>query len=106
MVRMENSVTVFLFGMAFGQLFVGPLSDVWGRIIPLKIGLLAYILCALAGMLPSNFSLFLVWRFGQGLAGSSCQVISRALVNDLYADQKAAHVFTLLQIIMGVSPIL
>ncbi len=105
-VRMENTVTVFLFGMAFGQLFVGPLSDVWGRRMPLKIGLLIYILGALAGMLTSNFTLFLVWRFVQGLAGSSCQVISRALVNDLYGDRKAAHVFTLLQIIMGVSPIL
>lgn len=106
MVRMENSVTVFLFGMAFGQLVIGPLSDVWGRIIPLKAGLLVYILCAIAGMLTSNFTFFLIWRFLQGLAGSSCQVISRALVNDLYGDRKAAHVFTLLQIIMGVSPIL
>ncbi|RDC64421.1 multidrug effflux MFS transporter [Adhaeribacter pallidiroseus] len=105
-VKIEHSVTVFLFGMAFGQLFIGPLSDVWGRTRPLKIGLLTYILCAVAGMLTSHFALFLVWRFVQGLAGSTCQVISRALVNDLYGGRKAAHVFTLLQIIMGVSPIL
>jgi DHA1 family bicyclomycin/chloramphenicol resistance-like MFS transporter len=35
-VRIESSVTVFLFGMAFGQLFIGPLSDIWGRKIPLR----------------------------------------------------------------------
>ncbi|QNF33734.1 multidrug effflux MFS transporter [Adhaeribacter swui] len=106
MVRMENSVTIFLFGMAFGQLFLGPLSDVWGRMRPLKAGLLVYILCATASVLTGNFTSFLIWRFLQGLAGSACQVIARALVNDLYGDKKAAHVFTLLQIIMGISPIL
>lgn len=106
MVRMETTVTLFLFGMSFGQLFIGPLSDVWGRKLPLKIGLLVYILCSVACMLTSSFTLLLALRFIQGLAGSACQVISRALVNDLYKGNRAAHVFTLLQILMGVSPIL
>lgn len=106
MVRMETTVTLFLFGMSFGQLFIGPLSDVWGRKLPLKIGLSVYILCSVACMLTSSFTLLLALRFVQGLAGSACQVISRALVNDLYKGNRAAHVFTLLQILMGVSPIL
>lgn len=106
MVRMETTVTLFLFGMSFGQLFIGPLSDVWGRKLPLKIGLSVYILCSVACMLTSSFTLLLALRFIQGLAGSACQVISRALVNDLYKGNRAAHVFTLLQILMGVSPIL
>ncbi|WGQ10892.1 multidrug effflux MFS transporter [Pedobacter gandavensis] len=106
MVRMETTVTLFLFGMSFGQLFIGPLSDVWGRKLPLKIGLSVYILCSVACMLTSSFMLLLALRFLQGLAGSACQVISRALVNDLYQGNRAAHVFTLLQILMGVSPIL
>ncbi|MBC8988126.1 multidrug effflux MFS transporter [Pedobacter sp. N36a] len=106
MVRMETTVTLFLFGMSFGQLFIGPLSDIWGRKLPLKIGLTVYILCSVACMLTSSFPLLLALRFLQGLAGSACQVISRALVNDLYKGNRAAHVFTLLQILMGVSPIL
>ncbi|WP_026461553.1 multidrug effflux MFS transporter [Adhaeribacter aquaticus] len=105
-VSIENTVTAFLFGMGLGQLFIGPLSDVWGRMRPLKIGLIIYIICAGCSIVTNNFELFLLVRFIQGLAGSSCQVISRALVNDLYGDKKAAHVFTWLQIIMGVSPIL
>ena len=104
--RIETTVTVFLFGMGFGQLIIGPLSDAWGRVLPLRTGLLIYILCAALCMVTSSFTLFLAVRFVQGLAGSACQVISRALVNDLYGDRKAAHVFTLLQIIMGISPIL
>jgi DHA1 family bicyclomycin/chloramphenicol resistance-like MFS transporter len=105
-VRIESTVTLFLFGMSFGQLFIGPLSDVWGRKMPLRIGLVIYVLCSICCMLTHSFTLFLCLRFVQGLAGSACQVISRALVNDIYQDKNAAHIFTLLQIIMGVSPIL
>jgi len=105
-VRIESTVTLFLFGMSFGQLFIGPLSDIWGRKIPLRTGLVVYILCSICCMLTHSFTVFLCLRFIQGLAGSACQVISRALVNDIYQDKNAAHIFTLLQIIMGVSPIL
>ncbi|WP_316820559.1 multidrug effflux MFS transporter [Pedobacter gandavensis] len=105
-VRIESTITLFLFGMSLGQLFIGPLSDIWGRKTPLRIGLAVYIVCSIACMLTSSFTLLLVLRFLQGLAGSACQVISRALVNDLYKGKNAAHVFTLLQILMGVSPIL
>ncbi len=104
-VRIESSVTVFLFGMAFGQLFIGPLSDIWGRKVPLRTGLILYVACSIGCMLTSSFLLFLILRFVQGLAGSACQVISRALVNDLYADKSSARIFTILQILMGVSPI-
>jgi DHA1 family bicyclomycin/chloramphenicol resistance-like MFS transporter len=105
-VSIESTVTFFLFGMSFGQLFIGPLSDVWGRRMPLRIGLVVYMVCSLCCMLTHSFTVFLCLRFVQGLAGSGCQVISRALVNDLYQGKNAAYVFTLLQIIMGVSPIL
>jgi DHA1 family bicyclomycin/chloramphenicol resistance-like MFS transporter len=104
--RIETTVSLFLFGMAFGQIFIGPISDVWGRKLPLRIGLAIYILSSICCVMTNSFALFLVLRFIQGLAGSGCQVISRALVNDLYHDKNSTHVFTLLQIIMGVSPIL
>jgi DHA1 family bicyclomycin/chloramphenicol resistance-like MFS transporter len=105
-VRIETTVTLFLFGMSFGQLIIGPLSDVWGRRWPLRIGLIVYVIASVCCVLTQSFTFFLVLRFVQGLAGSACQVISRALVNDLYQDKNAAHIFTVLQIIMGVCPIL
>ena len=104
--HIETTVTLFLFGMAFGQIFIGPVSDVWGRKIPLRTGLFIYILSSICCVLTNSFTIFLILRFVQGLAGSACQVISRALVNDIYHDNESTHVFTLLQIIMGISPIL
>lgn len=105
-VKIESTVTVFLFGMAFGQLFIGPLSDVYGRKTPLRLGLVIYIMSSICCVFTSSFALFITLRLVQGLAGSSCQVISRALVNDIYKDKNAAHIFTILQIIMGISPII
>jgi len=105
-VRIESTVTLFLFGMAFGQLFIGPLSDVWGRKLPLRIGMITYVICSICCMLTHSFLIFLILRFIQGLAGSACQVISRALVNDIYTGNNAARIFSILQILMGISPIL
>lgn len=104
--RIETTVTLFLFGMAFGQIFIGPISDVWGRKMPLRIGLSIYIFSSICCVMTNSFVLFIILRFVQGLAGSACQVISRALVNDIYHDNNSTHVFTLLQILMGISPIL
>ncbi|WP_158799134.1 multidrug effflux MFS transporter [Pedobacter sp. L105] len=105
-VRIETTVTLFLFGMCFGQLIIGPLSDIWGRKIPLRIGMAIYVVCSICCMLTHSYLLFLGLRFIQGLAGSSCQVISRALVSDLYKGRQAAQIFSLLQILMGISPII
>lgn len=104
-VKIETTVTVFLFGMSFGQLFIGPLSDIRGRKIPLRMGMIIYVLCSICCMLTHSYLIFLVLRFMQGLAGSACQVISRALVSDLYTGKNSAHMFTVLQILMGISPI-
>jgi len=104
--QIETTVTLFLLGMALGQMFIGPISDVWGRKIPLQIGLSIYVLSSICCVLTNSFELFIILRFIQGLAGSACQVISRALVNDIYHGNDRTHVFTLLQIIMGISPIL
>lgn len=105
-VKMESTVTYFFLGMATGQLFIGPVSDVWGRRLPLKLGLISYIACSIGCLLTGSFGIFLVLRFIQGLSGSACQVVSRALVNDIYSGKDVAHMFTILQILMGISPIL
>lgn len=104
--KMEFTVTLFIGGMAIGQLFTGPISDVWGRQLPLRIALVIYILSSIASMFTDSFHIFLTLRFIQGLAGSTTQVVSRALVSDLYSGKNAARTFTVLQILMGVCPIL
>lgn len=82
----QLSLTFFVLGLALGQLFIGPLSDIRGRRMPLLIGLMIYsaasFLCAWS---PSIWS-FIFLRFVHGLAGSAGIVISRAIVRTSIPD--------------------
>lgn len=101
----QLSLTACLLGLAFGQILVGPLSDVHGRRKPLMIALSLYafasILCAFA---PSIWILVLL-RFIQGAAGAAGMVISRACVRDMYSGSEMTKIFSMLVLIMGVAPI-
>lgn len=102
----QLSLTFFLVGMALGQLFAGPFSDVYGRRKPLLIGMAIYsvasVLCALS---PSIWTLLLL-RFVQGMAGSAGIVISRAIVRDLYSGSELTKFFSLLMLVNGLGPII
>lgn len=102
----QLTLTASLFGMALGQLFLGPLSDQKGRRMPLVLSLMVYcissILCAVA---PSVWTLILL-RFIQGVSGSGGMVISRAIVRDMYSGIELTKFFALLMLINGAAPII
>lgn len=101
----QLTLTLFIIGMATGQLLAGPLSDRFGRRIPLLIGTSAYatfsLLCALS---PSIWA-FVVLRFAQGFTGAAGIVISRAIVRDRFSGTKMTKMFTLLMVVHGAGPI-
>lgn len=102
----QLTLTAFLLGLAVGQLFVGSISDIYGRRKPLIIALIIFIgsslLCAVA---PSIWSLILL-RFLQGASGSAGIVISRAMVRDMYSGPEMTKFFSLLMLVNGAAPIL
>lgn len=102
----QLSLTACLLGLALGQLFVGPLSDVRGRRSPLIAGLVFYAASSLAcAAVPSIWALIGL-RFIQGAAGAAGIVISRAIVRDLYSGTELTKFFSLLMLVNGVAPIL
>ncbi|WP_242145396.1 MULTISPECIES: multidrug effflux MFS transporter [unclassified Bacillus cereus group] len=102
----QLTLTACLLGLSVGQLFVGSISDIYGRRKPLIIALIIYVvsslLCAVA---PSIWTLVLL-RFLQGASGSAGIVISRAMVRDMYAGPEMTKFFSLLMLVNGVAPIL
>jgi DHA1 family bicyclomycin/chloramphenicol resistance-like MFS transporter len=102
----QLTLTACLAGLAAGQLFMGPLSDRFGRRVPLIVGMAAYVvtsvLCALAPSMP----VLVLLRLLQGLAGAGGIVIARAVVRDLYEGHDAVRTFSLLMLVMGLAPIL
>lgn len=103
--HIQLSLTSFFVGIAFGQLIYGPLLDKFGRKKPLLVGLLIYIgasfLCAYTK--EPNHLIFL--RFLQALGSCSGMVASRAMVRDIFPPREAAKVFSMLMLVIGISPI-
>ncbi|WP_378954964.1 multidrug effflux MFS transporter [Pelosinus sp. sgz500959] len=102
----QLSLTACLLGIASGQLFAGPISDVRGRRGPLLVGLLSYAISSLLCVFVPTIWTFVLMRFIQGLAGSAGIVISRAIVRDLYSGAEMTRFFSLLMLVNGVAPIL
>ncbi|UGB31517.1 multidrug effflux MFS transporter [Metabacillus sp. B2-18] len=102
----QLSLTFFLLGASLGQLFTGPLSDVFGRRKPLLIGLSIYAVTSLLCVFTDSIELFILLRLIQGLAGSAGMVISRAIVRDHYSGKEMTKFFSLLALVNGMAPIL
>src|SRR4051794_6931391 len=102
----QLTLTAFLVGLAFGQLFMGPVSDHFGRRRPLvasaTVCVVAGVVCALAPSLP----VLLAGRLLQGFSGAGGMVIGRALVADLVTGRAAAKALTLMITVGGVAPVL
>lgn len=101
----QLSLSCFLIGLALGQLFAGPLSDVYGRRRPLMIGMMVYAVSSLLCAFSPSIGVLVVLRLIQGLSGSVGVVISRAAVRDLYSGSELTRFFALLMIVNGLGPI-
>jgi len=102
----QLSISAFLVGSALGQLIYGPLSDRWGRKLPLLWGLSVYAVATLACALINTGQALLFWRVVMALGGGASIVISRAVVRDLFETTEAARMMSLLMLVMGAAPIL
>lgn len=102
----QLSLSAFLVGIAFGQIFYGPITDCWGRKKPLYFGLGLYGVASFLCATTDSVNGLILFRFVQALGSCAGMVISRAIVRDLYRPHESAKIFSLLMLIMGVAPIL
>jgi MFS transporter, DHA1 family, multidrug resistance protein len=102
----QMTLTGTLVGLAFGQVFIGPVSDAVGRRGPLLIGLAVHVLASVLCVFAPNVAVLGVLRVLQGLGGAATAVVATAVVRDLFTGLAAAKVFSRLMLVMGVAPIL
>lgn len=102
----QLTLSIFMIGLAAGQLIFGPLSDHFGRLPVVRAGtflfLAASVLCAMA----KEIELMWLMRGLQGIAAASGPVIARAIVRDRYDGNRAAQVMSALAGAMAVVPLI
>src|SRR5919112_465546 len=104
--RVAYSLSSFFVGICLGQLLCGPLLDRFGRKKPLCIGLVLYILASIGCSLSKSVEVLIAFRFLQALGGCVGMVATNAIVRDVFPVDENAKIFSLLILILGVSPIL
>ncbi len=104
--RVSLSLSSFFVGLAIGQLIYGPLLERFGRKKPMYIGLLIYALSSVACGLSNSVEELIVFRFFQALGACGGLVASRAIVRDLFDTKEMAKVFSLLMMVIAISPII
>ncbi len=102
----QFTLTAFLLGAALGQLLFGPLSDRLGRMRPLVVGAVVYVIASVAAALAPTLAVLIACRFVQGVSGAAGMVIGRAIVSDLAKGREAARAFSLLMLVGGVAPVI
>lgn len=102
-VAIQATLSLFLLGIGLGQAFWGPLSDRVGRRGPLLVGLCVYCAGSLGCVLAPSVGWLSLARFVQAIGASSGLVLSRAIVADIWPEERTARIYSLLMQVLGVT---
>jgi MFS transporter, DHA1 family, multidrug resistance protein len=104
--EVSYTLASFFIGISVGQMIYGPLLDRFGRKIPLTVGLVIYFLASAGCAIANSLDMLIFLRFLQALGGCVGMVAPRAMVRDSFAVHESAKIFSMLILILGVSPII
>jgi DHA1 family bicyclomycin/chloramphenicol resistance-like MFS transporter len=101
---MQMTVSVYVFGLAAGQLVYGPLADRFGRRPVLMAGLAIYTVTGAWAIFAPDVQRLIVIRLLQALGGCSGMVIGRAIVRDTALPKEAARRMAMMNLMVAVGP--
>lgn len=108
--QVQLSLTVYVISIALGQLLYGPISDRFGRLRPLRAGLVAQFVGSIIAVLATDVWLLIAGRVIQGVGSCAGLVLGRAMIRDTSSAEKSAPVFAYISTALGtaaaVSPVL
>nr|WP_315238804.1 multidrug effflux MFS transporter [uncultured Albidiferax sp.] len=102
--QMQQTLSAYLFGFAFMNLFHGALSDSFGRRPVVLTGLAIFTLASAGCALSQSIGQLVFFRALQGLSTGAGIVVSRAVVRDMFPPADAQKVMSQITIYFGVAP--
>lgn len=104
MAAMQLTISLYILGLAGGQLVYGPLADRFGRRPILMAGLSLYTVAGLAAMLAPSVNALIAARLFQALGGCAGLVLARAIVRDTSAPADTTRRLALMNLMITVGP--
>ena len=103
--QVQLTLSLYMYGWGATQIFVGPLTDRFGRRPALIAGLVLFVVASLACAASRNIETLIAARVAQAIGMGTVAVVPRAIVRDLYTGEHAARMLSLMGIVLGVAPI-
>ena len=100
----QLTVSLFMLGMALGQMFAGPISDKTGRKPPAYWGYALFIAGSLLSLFAASYPVLLCGRFLQGAGISAPRTVTSALVRDRYEGRAMARVMSFVMTVFILVP--
>ena len=105
-VEMQQTLSAYLFGFAFMNLFHGALADSFGRRPVVLWGIAVFTLASAGCALSQSIGQLVFFRALQGLSTGAGIVVSRAVIRDMFPPTQAQQVMSQVTIYFGVAPAL
>jgi DHA1 family bicyclomycin/chloramphenicol resistance-like MFS transporter len=103
-VQMQQTLSAYLFGFAFMNLFHGALADSFGRRPVVLWGIAVFTMASAGCALSQTIGQLVFFRGLQGLSTGAGIVVSRAVVRDMFPPAQAQQVMSQVTIYFGVAP--
>ena len=103
-VQMQQTLSAYLFGFAFMNLFHGALADSFGRRPVVLWGIAVFTVASAGCALSQTVGQLVIFRALQGLSTGAGIVVSRAVIRDMFPPAQAQKVMSQVTIYFGVAP--
>ncbi len=104
--NVQLGIFFYLISMGIGQLFLGSLSDKYGRKPIALISLLIYIAASILATVATNLETLIASRLIQGIGACGCAVTALAVVRDLFNEAESAKIYSILNGAQSIVPAL
>lgn len=101
----QFTLSGMLLGGGVGQLVIGPLSDRFGRRLPLIVGILMHVVISVLCSIAPDIGTLIALRVLQGFFNAAAAVVAIAVIRDRFVGSDAARLLSRLMLVIGVAPL-
>jgi DHA1 family bicyclomycin/chloramphenicol resistance-like MFS transporter len=102
--QMQQTLSAYLFGFAFMNLFHGSLADSFGRRPVVMWGVALFVVASAGCAMSTSIATLVFFRALQGMTAGASLVVSRALIRDMFPPAEAQRMMSQVTIYFGIAP--